>query len=470
MSLSQRLARDTRELLAPAVICPTYDRDKQKVGIVHFGIGAFHRAHQAMYTDAAMNAGDSDWSIVGVSLRSPDVRNQLEPQNGLYTLVERSTSEKNICLIGAVKSILVAPENPQAIIDALVSPDVHIVSFTITEKGYCRSTQGDLNLDAADISNDLDKSQPPRTIYGFLARAFLQRKRLAHGGLTLMSCDNLAHNGKQLAHLLLQFIERFDHSLVEWFKANCTCPSTMVDRIVPATTDDNREEVLSDIGLRDEAVVLTESFCQWVVEDRFAGPRPRWEVGGAQFVTNVEPYEMAKLRMLNGAHSALAYLGLSQGYIFVHEAIADRAIRTVIEKIMRVEAAASLPDSEIDTNAYADALLIRFENTALAHRLSQIAMDGSQKIPQRWLQSLAINEAAGKECPATLSALAAWITYVRGDTHEVNDPMAAQLALLWKEQGRNEIVTALFGSEGLFRTCWVASDNAQKFLTDLLPA
>lgn len=461
-----RLSQATFGALDTNVVHPAYDRLKQKCGIVHFGIGAFHRAHQAVYTDDAMAAGDHNWGIIGVSLRSADVREQMEPQDGLYSVIECSAKSSAIRLIGAVQTVIVAPENPQAVIDALASPDTHIVTFTITEKGYRRRPDGGLDTDADDVAHDLNGADSPRTIYGFLAKALAKRCAQHLGGLTLVSCDNLSQNGKYLRSLLESYLERVEPVLADWFREHCACPSTMVDRIVPATTDADKNAFAAEIGCRDEAVVLTEPFRQWVIEDNFVGSRPRWESGGAQFVADVGPYEVAKLRMLNGAHSALAYLGLLRGHEFVHQAIADNAIRPTIERLMRVEAAATLTAVPgLNASAYADALLARFANSALPHRLAQIAMDGSQKIPQRWLEPLALNRAAGRECPATLQALAAWILHIRGDLRSVDDPMASQLASLWRSAGENEIVAALFGEDGLFGVHWTASADDRAKLT-----
>lgn len=452
-----RLGRETAAQLAASVERPGYDPASQKCGIVHFGIGAFHRAHQAAYTDAAMAAGDRDWRITGVSLRSADVAAQLNPQDGLYALVERSSDAVAMRLIGSVAGVIVAPAAPDDVIAAIASPDTHIVSFTVTEKGYVRRADGTLDTDNAALASDLSGGVP-RTIYGFVAAGLARRKAAGLPGLTLLSCDNLADNGRQLAMLMSAYLEATDPALAEWFAAHCRCPGTMIDRIVPAMTAQDRAWVAAQIGVRDEGAIITEPFTQWVIEDDFAGPRPRWEAVGAQLVDDVRPYEAAKLRMLNGAHSALAYLGLDAGHEFVHQAVADPAIRPVIEAIMRGEAAATLdPASGIDTAAYADQLLERFANSALQHRLMQIAMDGSQKIPQRWLEPLAINQAASRASPATLQALTAWVRHVRGDVRSVDDPQADALAKLWKLYGADGIVDALFGPQGVFAATWTAT-------------
>lgn len=451
-----RLGRETVAQLCANVERPGYDWAAQACGIVHFGIGAFHRAHQAAYTDAAMAAGDRDWRIIGVSLRSGDVAQQLNPQDGLYTLTERGSNGAKPRLIGAVARVIVAPEAPGEVIDAIASPDTHIVSFTVTEKGYVRRADGTLDTGNAALASDM-AGGVPKTIYGFVAEGLARRRAQGLPGLTVLSCDNLAENGQQLRALMLAYLRATDAALAEWFEAQCRCPATMIDRIVPAMTAQDRAWVAERIGMADEGAIITEPFTQWVIEDDFAGPRPRWEAVGAQLVGDVRAYEAAKLRMLNGAHSALAYLGLDAGHAFVHQAVADPAIRPVIEAIMRDEAAATLdPASGIDASAYADELLDRFANSALQHRLMQIAMDGSQKIPQRWLEPLAISQKAGRSCPATLRALGAWVRHVRGDLRTVDDPEAGKLAELWQAHGPEGIIEALFGAQGMFASSWQA--------------
>lgn len=443
-----RLGVDTLALFPPEdAACFSYDRAAQAVGIVHFGIGAFHRAHQAWYTDAAMTAGGRDWMITGVSLRSAEVAEQMNPQQGLYTVTERSADSAATRVIGSVRDVLVAPYETEAVIAQLAAPTTHIASLTITEKGYCRKADGSLDPELAGEGS----------VYAFLAAGLRRRHDAGTPGLTLLSCDNIAGNGAQLARLMGQYLEHHDPSLVAWFEAECTCPSTMVDRIVPATTVGDRDAVAEALdGLRDEAAVMTEPFSQWVIEDRFAGPRPGWEKVGAQLVAEVAPFETAKLRMLNGAHSLLAYAGLKHGHTFVHEAIADPAIRALTERLMREEAAptiAAAPGQDLD--AYADALLARFANPALQHRLIQIAMDGSQKVPQRWLETLAANQAMGRQCPAILSGIAAWVRHLRGENGLVDDPRATDLAALAAGQ---DAADALFGTFGMFASHWSLGD------------
>jgi fructuronate reductase len=441
-----RLADATLDRLGPEVERPGYDRDAQATGIVHFGIGAFHRAHQAWYTDRAMDVGDRSWMITGVSLRSAGVAEQLNPQDGLYTVTERSACGNSTRLIGAVRNVLVKGPDDSDIIASLAAPTTHIASFTITEKGYCRAADGSLDLALAG----------PGSIYPLLAAGLRQRQLANLSGLTLLSCDNLADNGRQLEALLAQYLSITDPTLIAWFRRECSCPGTMVDRIVPAATIADRSDLAAAIGLEDAASVMTEPFSQWVIEDNFVGPRPAWEQVGAALVANVRPYETAKLRMLNGAHSLLAYCGLRRGHSYVHQAIADPELRKLALQLMLLEAAPTIAAApSLDFPAYAEALLARFANPALDHHLSQIAIDGSQKIPQRWLETLSANANLGQQCPAILAGLGAWIGHLRGANGPVDDPRAAELAVAASDA---DPLASLFGNGGLIASAWTPSD------------
>jgi fructuronate reductase len=453
---NMRLSTNTLTSLRSDVTRFNYDRASQAVGIVHFGIGAFHRAHQAWYTDLAMDAGEKNWMITGVSLRSADVAAQMNPQEGLYSLIERSASGVKARVVGSVRDVLVASQSPQRVVEVIAAPTTRIVSFTITEKGYCRAADGSLDFNLAG----------PSSVYRFIAEGLRARKNAGLSGLTLLCCDNLAHNGQQLERLMREYIQRNDPSLLTWFEKECTCPSTMVDRIVPATTDADRKLAEQAIGMSDEAAVMTEPFSQWVIEDRFAGPRPSWQKYGATMSSDVAAYETAKLRMLNGAHSALAYLGLKHKHTFVHEAVADPEIRPLVERLMREEAASTIAVTQgQNLRAYADELFARFANPALQHRLIQIAMDGSQKIPQRWLATLAHHQKQSRQCTAILTAIAAWLRHIRGDNGKVDDPQAEFLTSLWKGQGVVDVANKLFGSSGHFASVWVASEEDLKFVS-----
>ncbi|QSB44425.1 mannitol dehydrogenase family protein [Tsuneonella flava] len=397
----------------------SYDRDAQKIGIVHFGIGAFHRAHQAWYTDLAMSAGDRDWAICGVSMRSPAVAEQLNPQSGLYTLTERAGESARTRVIGAVREVLFAPRQSEQVVARLADPACQIVSLTVTEKGYGRGEGGGLDLKLASQS-----------FYPMLGEALRQRRASGLGGLTILSCDNLADNGRVLDRLIQQWLQAELPDLLDWYEAECRVPPTMIDRIVPRTRPEDVESLERRIGAVDEGAVFTEQFSQWVVEDNFAGGRPRWEDHGVALVEDVAPFETAKLRMLNGAHSLLAYCGLQAGYQFVHEAVADPVLRDLAGRLMRDEAIPTIdatPDQ--DLHEYANHLMERFADPALMHRLDQIAMDGTQKIPQRWLDTAKSALQLGLPIEAIRSAFDAWIWHL-ADGRWVDDPHGDELKRL----------------------------------------
>jgi len=458
-----RLSEQNTAALDPQVTRLDYDRAGEAKQIVHLGMGAFTRAHQAVFTEDAIAASGELWRIVGVSMRSSAVHDQLAPQDHLFTVTSKGHGTPETRLIRCVGDIIVAPENPEEVISAIADARTHIVTLTVTEKGYhLTADSGSASLDP--LLQD-DPARPvPRTIYGFLAKGLKQRMDRGLPGLTVLSCDNLADNGTRLGHMLLAILSATDPALADWCERTCTFPCSMVDRIVPATQTGDIDALESRIGARDEAAVFTEPFRQWVIEDRFAGPRPAWEAAGAQIVADVHPYETAKLRMLNGAHSALAYLGLAKGLELVSEAIADPEIGPLVGSLMRDEATASFtPAPGQDLEVYAASLEARFANPALPHRLAQIAMDGSQKIPQRWLAPLADRQAQGLSSPATLQALAAWILHVRGDNPYVSDPRAKTMAAAWQTSGRDGIVKALFGEDGLISSPWQpTADDLQR--------
>ncbi len=451
-----RLSTQNAGKLPGDVSRPGYDRT-QPVGIVHFGIGAFHRAHQAAYTDACLRAGETGWMIAGVSMRSATVADQLNPQDGLYTLTVRSAGE-NTALIGSVVEVLVAASDREAIVTRLASPECHLVTFTVTEKGYCRAPDGSLDFAAAK-----DGFHP------ILCEALARRRDAGLPGLSLLSCDNLSGNGKQLRRLMLEWIDAEAADLRGWFEGNCTTPDSMVDRIVPSSSAADLDDLEQRIGMRDEGAVFTEAFTQWVIEDDFAGPHPRWEEHGVQIVSDVAPFETAKLRMLNGAHSLLAYAALDHGHTFVHEAIADERLRQLVQQLMMEEAAPTIAAGEgQDLDTYGAELIERFENAALNHRLAQIAMDGSQKIGQRWLETLAIQQKRGNCCEAILTGIAHWLHHVSGDVRKVEDPQAAALREIWQQAGKQGIVEAVFGAGGPLQSDWMPDESEIAFIDETL--
>ena len=455
-----RLSEVTAATLPDAVRRLDYDRDGAAHQIVHLGMGAFTRAHQAMLTEDAIAASGDVWRIIGVSMRSATVRDQLGPQDHLFTVTSKGDGVPVTRLVRCVGDAIVAPQHPDRVVAAIADPRTQVVTLTVTEKGY-HLVPADGELPAL-LREDV-ASATPQKIYGYFAQGLEQRRANGLSGLTILSCDNLAENGTRLREMLLRVLMVRDPALAAWCADHCTFPNSMVDRIVPATQPADIDALEAQIGLRDEAAVFTEPFRQWVIEDSFAGPRPAWDAVGVQIVADVRPYETAKLRMLNGAHSALAYLGLANGLELVSAAIADPQIGPLVGRLMREEAADSfIPAPEQDLAAYADSLIARFSNPALPHRLAQIAMDGSQKIPQRWLATLADRQEQGKASPALLQALAAWIVHVRGDNPHVSDPRAEQLAALWRSAGVEGIVAALFDAGGPMASTWAptAEDRA----------
>lgn len=410
-----------------------YARDACDVGIVHLGIGAFHRAHQAVYTDDALAKQGGDWKILGVSLRSPQVREQLSAQDGLYTLVEMDDSETRYRLIGSVDDVLVAPENPEAVLEALCASSCKIVSLTITEKGYCHDpATGRLNQQHPDIVHDLSQPQAPRTAIGFIVEA-LRRRWQDHGlAPTILCCDNLPDNGRTLQRLVGEFAAQVDPQLGDWICRHVPFPNTMVDRIVPATETEDIERLEDACGYHDLGMVKSERFSQWVIEDNFAAGRPCWDQVGATLVGDVEPFELAKLRLLNGTHSALAYLGFLAGYQYVHEVVADHDFVRFLRRLMIAEIAPTLiAPPGMDLVAYSERLLERFANSSLQHRTYQIAMDGSQKLPQRLLGTMRDRLAAEQKqsIDCLCLAIAGWIRYVmafdeQGASIAVQDPLA----------------------------------------------
>ena len=432
-----RLSQATLAQLPAGVVKPSYDPRGVGVGIVHLGIGAFYRAQSAVYTDDALALEGGDWGICGVSLRSPDVRDRLAPQNGIYTAVEKSPAGVRRRIIGSVREVLFLGDERAAIHSRLAAPAIRIVSLTITEKGYCHDpATGQLNFAHPDIVHDLADAARPKSAIGLIIAA-LDARRRSHGTpLTILCCDNLPHNGALVRNLVLAFAEARDPQLALWVRQHASFPSTMVDRIVPATTDADIADNDAALGLHDAAPVMHEPFKQWVVEDNFVAGRPAWPKVGAQLVSDVAPFEAMKLRLLKGSHSAFAYLGFLAGHEFVYQVAAQPDFVAYMRALMGQEVAPSLSlPAGVDVAAYQSALVERFGNPALPHRTQQIAMDGSQKIPQRWLATVRENLAAGRPIDRLALGVAGWMRYVAGVDEagreiKVSDPLAAQFAAI----------------------------------------
>lgn len=428
-----RLAPSNLHRLPTDVRVPPYDLAGIRVGIVHLGIGAFHRAHQAVYTDDLL-AAEPEWGICAASLRRADTRDALRPQGWLYTVAARGAEAEALQVVGAVRDILVAPEDPQALLARMEDPKVRIVSLTVTEKGYCYDP-ATRELDEAhpDIRHDLDRPAAPRSLPGLLVESLARRRATGVPPFAVLCCDNLPANGRTTARIVRRAAELLDPDLARWIEGEVAFPSTMVDRIVPATTEADRARVAARLGLEDAWPVMTEPFTQWIVEDRFPSGRPSWDEAGALLVDEVEPYEHMKLRLLNASHSALAYLGCLAGLGTVAEAVAEPSLLRYLDTLMRQEVVPTLEaPGGMDLDGYVAALLARFANPALQHRTTQIAMDGSQKLPQRLLGTIRDRLARGLPSPCLALAVAAWMRFIagtdeRGRSLDLDDPLAPRL-------------------------------------------
>ncbi|WP_392667127.1 mannitol dehydrogenase family protein [Streptomyces sp. LN785] len=433
MTSHERLSRKTLGALPPKGR-PAIDPDTLRPRIVHLGIGAFHRAHQAAYTETAEARHSAGWGIVGVSQRSRTVVDALRPQDGLYSLTLRKPDGPRTRVVGSVTGVLHATDDGERLKGLIASPDVTVITTTVTEKGYRRDpVGGGLALTDPQVLSDLAGAPVPATVVGQLATG-LRARRHTGTPLSIAPCDNMADNGQVVRRLVLDFVAATSWSdrdrLLEWIDSSIAFPSTVVDRIVPATTAADLHAAEAALGLRDEGAVVGEPFTQWVLQDAFAADRPRWETAGAQLVADVAPYQLMKLRLLNGSHSLLAYLGLAQGCRTVAD-VMDTPWGEPIVRAYATEVAQSLTSAaDLDVPRYVDSLLVRFRNHAMHHRTEQIAMDGSLKIPERWLAPLRDLRTAGHDTPVLATALAAWARYTRDE--RIDDPAADRLRQAWQ--------------------------------------
>jgi fructuronate reductase len=434
--VTERLSAATLCNLPTDVLQPRYDRSALKSGIVHVGLGAFQRAHQAPIFDALAEDGDLRWGVIGASLRSPAAREALAPQDCLYSLVIEHGSQRTTSVIGVLMDVIVAAQEPERLIEAIASPEARIVTVTVTEKGYkLDPTSGSLIEDDPDVRADLSGLHAPRTLPGFLAAGLWRRRERGLAPLTIVSCDNMLSNGRKLQASVAQVAGAQHRSLADWIEAECAFPNTMVDRIVPATTEEDIDRVSTELGLIDRATVRTEAFSQWVIENRFSGDRPELERAGIQFTNDVAPWEEAKLRLLNGAHSAMAYLGGLSGLSTVDKFVAEPWGKRFIELFWDELRRTLEPPPQLDLPGYCATLMQRFGNSALGHRLTQIAMDGSQKIPQRLVPAATDRLERGEDLDAIALVIAAWMRWQEGVTDEgakfrVDDPLTSMTARL----------------------------------------
>ncbi len=413
--LRQRLLADLKHDVAR----PTYDRARLHPAIVHIGVGGFHRAHQAVYLDDLAEQSISlDWGEQGIGLLPQDRRmaDALLPQDCLYTVVEREGDGDSARVIGALTDYVFAPDQPERALDLLASPETRIVSLTITEGGYLLDdTTGEFDADYPTLRADLENPGSPQTVFGYLCAALARRRAAGTAPFTVLSCDNLQGNGDAARRALTSFARLRDAEFADWIESEVAFPNSMVDRITPQTTDDDRRLVAASFGIVDTWPVVTEPFRQWVLEDRFSNGRPPLEAVGVQLVPDVAPYETMKLRLLNGSHQALAYLGLLAGYEYVHEALADDVIQGFLVRLMEDEVGPLLsPVPGIDLTQYQSTLIERFSNPAIADTLARLATDGSDRMPKFVLPSLTEALDQNRPTPLLTLAVAAHIRCLQG--------------------------------------------------------
>lgn len=437
---------------------PQYDRQQLRSRIVHFGFSAFHRAHQALLTNRVLNQHGGDWGICEISLFSGDqLMSQLRQQDHLFTVMEKSAAGNQPIIIGAVKECLNARlDSLAAIIEKFCEPQVAIVSLTITEKGYCIDpATGHLDLTQPRIVHDLQSPDEPHSAPGILVEALHRRRERGLPAFTVLSCDNIPDNGHVVKNAVLDMAAKRDPQLASWIAEHVSFPGTMVDRIVPAATDASLAEITRELGVEDPCAISCEPFIQWVIEDNFVAGRPDWGSVGAQLVDDVLPWEEMKLRMLNGSHSFLAYLGYLAGYAHISDCMQDASYRRAARHLMMAEQAPTLRISGVDLGAYADSLIARFSNPALQHRTWQIAMDGSQKLPQRLLDGIRIHLKQGSRWPLLALGVAAWMRYVSGvddmgNAIDIRDPLAEKIRAIVETSHDENRVAALLTLQEIF--------------------
>ncbi|RAM36805.1 mannitol dehydrogenase family protein [Arthrobacter globiformis] len=414
--------------LAHRLPVPTYNRSAVKTGIVHFGVGGFHRSHQAMFIDRLLNRGGcQDWGICGVGVLPSDaqMRDALQGQDGLYTLVLRAPDGTETArVIGSLTEYLFAPDDPDAVIAKLADPDTRIVSLTVTEGGYSiNDSTGEFEPRALDVVHDQQPDTVPRSVFGLITAALAQRREQGTLPFTVMSCDNIQGNGDTARKALMSFARLKDANLAHWISDNVAFPNSMVDRITPVTTGADRETVSTNYGLTDAWPVVAEPFEQWVLEDSFTNGRPPLQDVGVQIVNNVEPYELMKLRLLNASHQVMSYLGYLAGYRYVHQVCSDPHFAQFILGYMEEEATPTLqPVPGIDLDDYRTELLRRFSNPAIQDTLARQMVDASERIPKFLLPVIREQLELGGPIDRAVLVLAAWSRYLEG-TDEQGAPI-----------------------------------------------
>lgn len=417
---------------------PKYDRSALRTRIVHFGFGAFHRSHQAVCTDILAAEQQSDWGYCECEIHpgnKGELIKALREQDFLYSVTEKADSGLSTRVVGVIKEALYrSGDGIEKIIAAMCQPDVAIVSATVTEKGYCyQPATGQLMLDHPAIVHDLAHPEQPDSLPGIILAAIKRRRALNLPPFSVMSCDNMPENGRVTRNVVVQLAEQQDKELADYIRQHITFPSTMVDRIVPAMTEEAFRSLNEKLGCTDPVGVECEPFFQWVIEDNFVNGRPQWEKAGAELVADVLPFEEMKLRMLNGSHSLLAYSGYLAGYEHISDCMDDPDYLKAARSLMLDEQAPTLSTKGVDLVAYADSLIARYKNRAIKHRTHQIATDGTQKLPQRWLDSIRWHLANGSDFELLALGVACWMRFVGGVDEQgkeivINDPLHTELA------------------------------------------
>lgn len=437
------LTNATLPALASRVPVPTYDREALRPGLVHFGVGGFHRAHQAVYLDELAERRDSmDWGITGVGLHNPAMSEVMRDQDCLYMVVARGPDEDQARVIGAMRAYHFGGESPEPVFDALVSPETRLVTLTITGSGYPLDPHtGEFDTGDENIAADLEDPGNPDTVFGYLVEALDRRRRAGTPPFTVLSCDNMQRNGDAARTATVSFARLRDERLGDWVDQNVAFPGSMVDRITPHTTPEERDAIMATFGVGDRWPVITEPFSQWVVEDRFCNERPPLDAVGVQFVDDVEPYELVKTRLLNGSHFAFAYLGYLAGYRLSSEVMADPTFHEYVATLMRDEVGPLLPRPPgVDLADYQRTLLERFANPKIPDQLARLCRRGSQKMPMHVLPSIREARERGRSHRLLTLSVAGWFRYLRGEDYAggevpVEGPMRDTLLPLAKEAG-----------------------------------
>ena len=455
--MTARLSDATLVKLRPDVRRSRYDRRQLQPGVVHLGLGAFQRAHQAPIYERLAETGDLRWGVIGASLRSSAVHRALSPQDGLYSLTIQDGEQSETNVVGTILDLIVVPEEPRHLIEAIASPQTQLVTVTVTEKGYrLDPSSGMIIDDDPDVRADLANLASPSTVPGFLAAGLRLRRERGLAPITIASCDNMNDNGRKLRAAVARIARSHDGNLGDWIEQSCAFPNSMVDRIVPAATDADIAAAQTHLGLLDCSPVRTESFSQWVIENSLTDSVASLGKVGIQITADLGPWERAKLRLLNGAHSAMAYLGGLAGFKTIDQFVAWPPGEQFVEMLWNEVEPTIAPPSELNLAEYRNALMRRFKNSALGHRLRQIAMDGSQKLPPRLLSPASELAQRGEPVDTIALAVAAWMRWQAGRTDggasfDVDDPMAPRTARLISDANDPaDYAKALFSIESIF--------------------